>query len=289
MGVKRTGWVWIVLAMLLAAGAWGEERPVSLRLALDLAAVGDYAGAGLEFFRTALEEQDEEAQAGFFWAAADAFWRSGDGVLSDQLLDRAEDVLPGGVKVPLLVLRAEHARAHRPASEARFFLESLARLEDAEVRRFARARLAEAALRAGDVGAAREVLADEADADTMAALDRFEQGRDKKPWLGGLLGVIPGFGYFYSGEIANGFRSILLNSLFIYGMVDTASNDQWGAFAVITFFQFTWYSGSIYGGIDAAHRHNRDRLETTIDSIRGEARFVPDYPALPLMSIRFEF
>ena len=74
------------------------------------------------------------------------------------------------------------------------------------------------------------------------------------------MGLIPGFGYFYSGEYASGLRAILLNGLFIYGMIDTADKDEWGAFAVISFFEFTWYGGSIYGGIDAAYRYNRQRV-----------------------------
>ena len=72
--------------------------------------------------------------------------------------------------------------------------------------------------------------------------------------FGGVLGLVPGLGYAYSGEYANAVRSLILNSLFIWGMVETADDDQWGLFALVTFGEFTWYSGSIYGGIDAAHR-----------------------------------
>ena len=71
------------------------------------------------------------------------------------------------------------------------------------------------------------------------------------PWVGGVLGLVPGLGYVYSGEFANGARSLILNGLFIWGMVETAEREQWAAFSVLTFFEFTWYSGSIYGGAEA--------------------------------------
>ncbi|MBU1909693.1 MAG: hypothetical protein KJ726_06585, partial [Verrucomicrobia bacterium] len=114
-------------------------------------------------------------------------------------------------------------------------------------------------------------------------------GRDRSPKLGGMLGFIPGVGYFYAGEWANGFRSILLNSLFLFGMVDTADEEQWGAFAVITFFEFTWYYGSIYGGIDGAHRYNRNRLETAVNGIHGASGFEPESTRLPTVSLKFQF
>ena len=103
------------------------------------------------------------------------------------------------------------------------------------------------------------------------------------------MGLIPGFGYFYSGEYASGLRAILLNGLFIYGMIDTADKDEWGAFAVISFFEFTWYGGSIYGGIDAAYRYNRRRLDSAVGAINGDPGFSPDYKQLPVIVLKFEY
>ena len=123
----------------------------------------------------------------------------------------------------------------------------------------------------------------------QAAVERYRAGRDKRPRLGGWLGLIPGLGYAYSGEYANAFRSLLLNSLFIYGMADSAQRENWGAFSAIAFFELTWYTGSIYGGIDAAHRFNRRRLEDAERAILGASRFEPITPHLPLLHFRFEF
>ncbi|MBN1558006.1 MAG: membrane protein insertion efficiency factor YidD [Lentisphaerae bacterium] len=103
----------------------------------------------------------------------------------------------------------------------------------------------------------------------------------RSPRLGGILGLVPGLGYAYSGEYANALRSLLLNGIFIWGMVETAGEEQWGGFAVISFFELTWYSGSIYGGIDAAHRFNARQ--------RG-AQAGPDGAGLaPLLALELAF
>jgi len=83
--------------------------------------------------------------------------------------------------------------------------------------------------------------------------------------------------------------SWILNDLFIYGMADTADNEQWGAFSIITFFELTWYSGSIYGGVDSAHRFNESRLDECLDAVSGSMDMSVDLDTLPLISLRFEF
>ena len=125
---------------------------------------------------------------------------------------------------------------------------------------------------------------------SLQALEAYANGRDKSPLAGGLWGLIPGAGYWYSGEVANGFRSLILNTLFIYGMVDTAQDEQWGAFTVITFFEITWYSGSIYGGVDAAQRYNRNRLETAIHTIESDMSYRPDSSVVvPVFKLNIQF
>jgi hypothetical protein len=72
-------------------------------------------------------------------------------------------------------------------------------------------------------------------------------------------------------------------------MTQTADDEEWGAFAVISFFEITWYSGSIYGGIDAAHRHNQRRLDDCAAAINGHSAFEPDYATLPVVTLTFRF
>lgn len=268
-----------------------DVQPPALRLAIELSEQEDHQGAAIEFRRLALGSSRAAERGSYFWAAGHEYFKSSKYESVDRMLNGAEDE-DASLKMPSLLLRGETARESRQWAAAAFYYETVlgGRSSDDE-KTFAARRLAATKLAQKDVAAARDALgrspvkSDEG----AAALEAYAAGHDKKPKIGGLLGMIPGFGYFYSGEVANGFRSIILNGLFLYGMADTANNEQWGAFAVITFFEFTWYSGSIYGGIDAAHRYNRNRLDSAVNAINGEAGFEPDYEQLPTLVLQFRF
>ena len=278
--------VWMIVpwVMLAVASDAGE-------LARGLALEGDHAGAALEFRREALGAEQRAARGGYFWASAWEYGQAGRFEVSDGMLDRAEDAEPG-LGPQALLLRAENTAAQKRWKEEIYYRQSILDSQAPDdVKRYSALRLAEARMRLGEIAAAREVLQASPgwNAVSLEAIDEYVRGRDKSPKVGGLLGMIPGMGYMYAGEYGNGFRSIILNSLFIFGMVSTAQDDEWGAFAVITFFEFTWYSGSIYGGVDASHRYNRDRLESSIDRMRGDASFEPDYEQVPTVSLKFKF
>ena len=281
--------IWMA-AGLLAAGTAGAAEPA--RLALELGAEGQSEAAAVEFRRLALAETSAEDAGRWFWLAAHAYAQGGQWDLSDRMLDRAEDATPLALSVPVAWRRAENAMQEKDWTSAAFHFDSLRLKADADdVRAFAARGSAAARLREKDLAGARGALA-EAPGDlgsARGAIDRYAGRRDKKPRVGGMLGLVPGLGYAYSGEYANAARSLILNGLFLWGMAETADEDLWGAFAVLTFAEFTWYSGSIYGGIDAAHRHNERRLDAAADELRGERRLVPDLWRVPLVSLKFDF
>ena len=268
----------------------GASEPA--KLALELDAEGQREAAAIEFRRLALADENAENAGRWFWLAAHeyALWNKGD--LSNRMLDRAEDVAPLALAIPVSWLRAENAMQQKDWASAAFHFDSL-RLKATEddLREFAARGSAAARLREKDPeGAGQALAAAPGDlAKAREAIDRYAAGRDKKPWLGGVLGMVPGLGYIYSGEYANAARSIILNSLFIWGMVETADYDEWGLFAVLTFAEATWYSGSIYGGIDSSHRRNERRLDAAISDVRGEKRLAPDLSQVPIFSLRFSF
>lgn len=291
---------YVPLCSLLVLSAWGvpclgstpsATLPPAHQLALVLQAGGRPRSAAVEWRRLAMDEAERSRKAGYYWAAAYQYLEAGDVPVAEKLLDQAEAAwLP--IEDVALMLRAQVAGAQQDRSTAAFYWGSILRGQpEPGPARMARRQLASLALHAGDSRQARELLewspADESRA--LEAILSFEQGRDKKPVVGGLLGMIPGMGYAYAGEYANAFRSFLLNGIFIYGMVDTARNDHWGAFAVITFFELTWYSGSIYGGIDASHRYNQRRRDTLHDEVKGQALFEPDWLAIPQVTLQFTF
>ena len=278
--------LWLLMA--LASLAWSEE---AASLARALAAEGDPAGAAVEYRRLALQADASPEQGAWYWMAGYAYGQAGQLDLADRMLDRAEDADPA-LTSPALVLRGEHALVSRDFDAATFYFESTLRSLEGEdpARAYAGRRLAVAELQRGNIAGARAALAGGSGSDAARrALDDYEAGRDRHPAVGGWLGAVPGLGYAYAGEYANALRSLLLNGLFIWGMVSTAEEEQWGGFAVITFFEITWYTGSIYGGVDASHRYNRKRLSRAVEAISAGAVMTPDHEALPALRLKYSF
>ncbi len=270
----------------------GDVVSVSTFLALELKREGEPKLAAVEMRRLGMmEELPVAEQAGFFWASAFLYKQAGIYEIADSMLNEVENRMPSWTDHPLM-LRAEIAGARGRTRESSFYWDSLLRgANDESQDVLARRRLAAIRLAERDLDGARHLLSGSPinEDERIAYLDTFEAGRDKNPRVGGLLGMIPGMGYAYAGEYANAFRSLLLNSLFIFGMVDTARNNHWGGFAVITFFEITWYSGSIYGGIDASHRYNKRRMQVALDGIAGESGFEPDWEQIPGIQLRYRF
>lgn len=274
------GFLATALLAFRCAHAGGESLPRALEQE------GQYRLAALEYRRLALGTTNAATAARWNWLAAHAYAAEREWELAGRMLDTAEEGAPQGLDAPLAWLRAEQALAERDWPAADYFFDSLERhAEEAEWQVFARRGRAAARLRRGDLAGARAGLAGA----PLEAVECYAAGRDRRPWVGGLLGLVPGLGHCYSGELGNGLRSLLLNGLFIWGLAETAEDDQWAVFSVLAFVEFTWYSGSIYGGIDAAQRYNRRRLEEAVAAVRGESRPRPAYDVVPVLTLRFEF
>jgi tetratricopeptide (TPR) repeat protein len=258
------------------------------RLAMELKDEGDWLSSGIAYRRLALQAEEGDARAGYFWAAAHQYYRAGRYDDVPRLLDRAE-AESFALDQQTSLLRGEAAYARQDFKQAVFFWEPLARTgEQEELQRYARRQLASAYLQQDDVERAVASLGDQ-DNQARQVIEWYASSPRKNPVLGGWLGLVPGLGYAYAGEYANALRSLILNSIFIYGMVDTARNDHWGGFAVITFFELTWYSGSIYGGLDASHRYNRRLLMDALERMEGDMAFEPAWEELPAVELRFRF
>jgi hypothetical protein len=206
------------------------------------------------------------------------------------MLDQAENN-DSEITPEVLLFRGHNAASSRNWTEAAFYFQGLTQGTTQPVARLASRSLAVTQLHLKDPTGAKTALSQSPGDETegLKALEHYTRGSDKSPRIGGLLGMIPGLGYAYSGEYPNAARSLILNSIFIFGMVSTAEEDLWGAFTVISFFEVTWYSGSIYGGVDAAHRYNQNRLDTCTSAITRESQARPDYSQLPLLRLQYKF
>lgn len=279
-----------ILAAHIAFG--GDVTPSPVReLALRLAADGDHAGAAIEFRRLSLAVDLPAERSAYLWAAASEHRAAGERDLATAALDEA-DRQTANPDWCIPALRADMAGRDRNPAEAAFHWRSAMKSAPGlDERTWTARRLAGALVRDGDLAAAGEALRESGrneDA-ALAAIARYRTGSDRRPLVGGLLGLVPGLGYAYSGEYASAGRSLILNGLFIWAMTYSAREDQWGAFAVASFFEATWYSGSIYGGVDAAHRYNERRREDCASGVERDHAWAPVYPALPVMSLRLTF
>ena len=281
----------------VAGGSGGAQPPVRLETSLALAeeflSSGDGSAAALEYRRLEADADpaDAELRGSLLLAAADAYRADGAWERMGRVLDRAESdsAVRRSIDDELLLLRMLRSEGLREWASAAEWGETLAesRREPAESARVSRLAAADWLL-AGSPAEARRATDDP---DALAAIGRWERGSDRSPTVGGLLGIVPGLGYAYSGEWGNAFRSIVLNGLFGWAMYECAAHDEWGLFAVTTFFELTWYTGSIYGGVDAAHRYNRERLEDAARDVRGDAPSpaLRRAPAVDLFRVRLAF
>ncbi len=289
-GVKR---LWARIAVLVLVGIsvpGGAEEAGPARLAADLAAIGDHEGAAIEYRRLALGGEPAGERAVWLWAAAREHWRAGQPLVASRALDRAEAL--GVDPLPLRLLRAETAHHAGDVGAAEFYWRSLAddSTSPAEARAVAARRAAALCVRDGRFDDAARALA-ASPLDESVHLRRIETAAAKprrNPMIGGLLGLVPGLGYIYSGEYANGARSLILNGVFLGLMSWAIDREQWAAAGAIGFLEITWYTGSIYGGIDAAHRWNRRRLGETAGELEREAQWDVDERVLPVLRLRFE-
>lgn len=266
-----------LLAVFGTFAAGADE--LTFRLAGELLNEGGHELSAVEFRRFAMETETPAEQAAAYLYASYAYLQAGDAASAGEMADRAEEAdLDGHYLDERTLFSAESARLAHDTASALYFYDALAGTENETYQSFARRRAAAVLLSQGSINDARRELQQSPAAETAAleALETYADGKDKSPKIGGLLGLFPGAGYWYSGETANGLRSLILNSLFMYGMYQTASDDQWGAFGVLTFFELTWYSGSIYGGIDAAQRRNHERLHTAVDAVGGRMSYRPE-------------
>lgn len=263
------------------------DSTIELAQALDVSS--EFQQSAVEFRRASLISTESEKKAIFSLFAANEYLKANLFKESLMELDKAGEYSTKlDNELGLLYFKANEQQ--KKYNDAKFYLEPLQFLDD-EISQYSILNIAAISVREQNLSDAIMIL-NNAKFETskeLMAIKKYKNGKDKTPWLGGVLGIIPGLGYVYTGEYSNALRSLILNGIFIFGMVETADNDLWGAFAIITFFEATWYTGSIYGGIDSSHRYNRNRLEACIEDISGKTKFNLEAQDIPAVTLNFQF
>jgi hypothetical protein len=273
----------------ICAEAKDAPTKIARSLALDLADENLHSLSALEFRRYALTAEEDTAKSGFLAGAAWEYLQADQLDLAMKMLDQSENTSRSS-SVPALLLRGEIELDRRKYKESEFFFSTLQQSKDKpDFKRFASSRLALLAVKNDDLVAAQGHLESASSQTALKELELFRASSRRSARVGGLLGMIPGLGYAYSGEYANGLRSVILNGIFIYAMVETGDRDQWGAFTALSFFELTWYTGSIYGGIDSAHRFNQRREDAATAAIEAEYDYRMNLKSLPIINLEFNF
>jgi len=80
----------------------------------------------------------------------------------------------------------------------------------------------------------------------------------KSPIFAGIMsGILPGSGQFYNERYKDGMFSFVFNALFISGAYLAFDHENIPLGIALTIFEAGWYTGSVYGAISGAHKHNR--------------------------------
>jgi TolA-binding protein len=115
----------------------------------------------------------------------------------------------------------------------------------------------------------------------------------KSPALAGLMSaVVPGTGQFYTGRFRDGAIALLLNGAFLAAGLEAVSAGNEAAAGLLLFFEAAWYSGAIYGAVNATQKYNLDLEERWLQGLERQhspsLRFLSRVPpSLVLVHIPF--
>ncbi len=93
-------------------------------------------------------------------------------------------------------------------------------------------------------------------AELAALIKEARTAPQKNPVLAGLFAIIPGGGFFYCERYKDAVAAFGLNAGLMLAAYTAFDNGNPALGAVIGFVETGFYSGSIYGAVSAAHKHN---------------------------------
>ncbi len=97
-------------------------------------------------------------------------------------------------------------------------------------------------------------------ADLKQALALSEAIPVRHPMTAGLLSIVPGGGQLYCNRYQDALTAFLINAGLIWAAWEAFDNEQYALGGVISFVEFGFYAGNIYGAVSGAHKFNRDRI-----------------------------
>lgn len=106
-----------------------------------------------------------------------------------------------------------------------------------------------------------EALAAPEGLDPTIVAEHGELPRKSPTTAGFLSAAVPGAGHLYVDRPRDALTALLINGLFTWGAVRSAREDQWGLAGVLGAVELFWYSGTIVGAVNGAHKWNEREEE----------------------------
>ncbi|MBF0452579.1 MAG: hypothetical protein HQK75_17895 [Candidatus Magnetomorum sp.] len=94
-------------------------------------------------------------------------------------------------------------------------------------------------------------------AEILAGIEKRKSLPKKKPYLAGMLSIIPGLGQAYCGRYRDAMLSMIVNGIIGWTVWESYENHQPALGTLLSFFGFGFYAGNIYGATNSAHKFNR--------------------------------
>ena len=101
--------------------------------------------------------------------------------------------------------------------------------------------------------------------ENLSVLKELESQKRKNATLAGVLSIIPGCGYLYTGHKGSALTSFAINSLLVYATYTSVKSRNYGWAGVCGFLSLSFYIGNINGAIHSAGRYNRKKREQIME------------------------
>ena len=95
----------------------------------------------------------------------------------------------------------------------------------------------------------------------ISTLEERKNLSRKKPYIAGVLSIVPGLGQIYCGRYRDALLSMIVNGIIGWAAWESFDNEQPAQGTLFTFFGFGFYSGNIYGAASSAIKFNRRTYE----------------------------
>ncbi len=104
-------------------------------------------------------------------------------------------------------------------------------------------------------------------------LEKAMEIQKKKPIIAGVLSIVPGVGYVYTGHKQTALSAFIMNGLLAFATYSNFKNDNYGMGVLTGVFNLSFYFANIYGSIKSANRFNEQQRKNNIDKLEYNINF----------------